>query len=1064
MVLISITHTHVEVTTMTSARLYFKSYSRIIRTGPVFPITRPNTVFNCFVGKVSRNCAAVWQTSHFFCQKLCIHLPRHKKAVLAARESNARIDGCKIELVKDCLSLRLPLRRGGIQARNFGPTIFSNTVSSPLQFLKARISDFCAFFTYSSLSSMEEEEEAAAIIEFQVLSIHHDTSRDSCVDLYGKTIDGETVCIHVVGVPDYFRVGKSAVSKRFPTVNSVREALVAEGIGVSSISEIAMQPLYYYNGGKTIPLYDVKLSHPRQRKQAQAVFGSGSGVLYDSWQRSYVEKFCTDYRIQPCGWLGVRKLNYSAGKRSTCHIEGTIIAPPHFYFPPTRDILVDHTILGFDLECANLRVHTQMVHRAFDPIIQISVAIGCLSNATLTVRDKIVFCWKETAPVDGDVEILSFDGEGAMLRAFLEFVKCKSPDVITGYNINGFDLPYLWARCEMMFLDVNSTFSKNVNVGASLRSYEVTNNQIGKRQSYRIIAPGMLICDCMVLVRDFIQVKLDSYSLNAVARSLLGGREKEDMPYAEIPKIFKDGDPVELARIASYCMTDTMLVMEILSVTDGIQSLSQTANTVGLDRADIIHHAQQRMCLSTICNQIRDAGNQYTIPAEVKVYASSTKYKGAVVLPPATGMYSDPVVVLDFASMYPSIIRAKNICYTTLTTEREIADEAWIEGVDYHRTPGVDGGLYVTPLHRKSLFGSIIERLSVLRKEAKKGMVTPGSVGYAMADARQQAFKRTANSLYGLCGAKRGALLPCVLNAASVTAYGRQLLHDTKLIIERRVDISARVIYGDTDSVFVRINIGGGDDKDVVAAVGTQLAREATLALNTPPMILEYEKVVMRLFLLGKKNYMGDMYTPDGKRSLLVKGIGAIKRDKPKFIRDLMQRCITLVLRENDWKSARNLIRVTVEKMAMDGGRSRDPWEFAKTISITKHRDDYKLKEPPAHFLVAERMWKTDDPDAPSIGDRMPMVICKARNDEEARKVCLRGQHPKDVCGDLYVDTDYYIEQLQKTVLACFRYLYKTPAFLMRDVFPPKIVNPKGRFVAARPRQNLITKYYYYSR
>ena len=908
---------------------------------------------------------------------------------------------------------------------------------------------------------------------FYVLDIYHNKTRDNCIDLYGKCEDGKSVCIHVLGFRDYFRVGKNAVATRFPTPKSVFDALQLGGINVDAVTEIEMQTLYFYDGGRALPMYDIRLSCPSQRKAAlEIVVGNTTHALYDEWQRAYVEKFCTDMRVEPCNWLGVRDVTLKPAKHTRCDFEGVLLSPvmgTTFYAAPKEDVPVDQVILGFDLECANLRSDFQMAKAAFDPIIQISVAVAHLLPV-FTTGEQIVFCFRDTAQISrdgggGGPNIQSFRSEHDMLRAFLDHVKSTNPDAITGYNITGFDLPYLWTRCEMLNLDIAAVFSRDEKVAASLRLYKFHSDQMGKRESYKIISPGILVCDCLVLVRDFLMLKLDSYTLNSVAGSLLGNDgKKEDMPYEEIPRIFKKGDPTELARLASYCMKDTMLVMDILQATDGIFSLSQEAKIVGLDRSEVLRHAQQRMCVSTICNQIRDDGDRFALPAHVRPYMKTDKYEGAVVLTPKSGLYEDKVVVFDFASMYPSVICAHNICYSTMTTDAEICKMGWIEGKDYHKAPGIANGLFVTPEHRKSLLAKIIERLSAHRKQAKRVMALnePGSIRYVMADCRQQAYKRTSNSLYGLCGANQGALLPSVTIASSVTAFSRDLLSRITVMAERMIapkngyPRQATVIYGDTDSIFVSV---GNMSLDSAMRLGADISRKITEELATPPVSLEFEKVFSRMILMGKKNYVGYMHMPDGKKKLLMKGLAAIKRDRPLVIREMVVEAIRLAIELNDWPAAANLIRERTTKIATDGGKCTlfSAWDFSKTVAINKHRDEY-AGNPPVHFNVAEKMWEDGDPDAPAMGDRLSFVICKG----DSTKVSARGRHPKHVVADpdTYIDTHYYLNQIQDVVVACFQYMYPGGVKdLKRDLFSAKVIRPKTRFVAPPPKQNLITRY-----
>lgn len=877
---------------------------------------------------------------------------------------------------------------------------------------------------------------------FYPLDIVHNKRLDNCIDIYGTTNLGKTLCLHVIGFPDYFRVKKANL-----TPKSIERTLINKNIAVvRPVTEVWKRSLYFYND-EVEPMYEIKLVYPSQR-QAAIESLKDQTEFFDSWQRKYQEKFCTDLRVNPSTWTGARDVTLSPGDVTRCDLEGTITEPTAntFYTLDDEETPINQIIIGFDLECSNLRSDIQMPQAAFDPIIQISVAVAHLLPA-FDVKAKTVFCFKQTGPVDG-VTIKSFDSERDMICAFLDYVKSVNPDVVSGYNINGFDIPFLWTRCEINALDVGLAFSKNAEHKASLMRWH--------NQTYQIQSPGILMCDCMLLVKYFLQIKLDSYTLDFVAKSLLKGQKKDEMAYEAIPRIFRNGDPSELAQLAKYCMNDTMLVMDILKATDGVYNLNQEAAIVGLDRTEVLRHSQQKMCVSTICTQIRDDGGLYAIPADVTAHTKTEKYTGAVVLEPHLGMYNYNVAVLDFASMYPSIICAYNLCYSTMVTEEYITRNGLVEGEDYTRAPGILSGLFLTVKHRKSLLAHILERLKMHRNVAKKKMAEsePESIPYILADCKQGAYKRTANSMYGLCGAHQNPLLPCINIAASVTAYGRSLLSQIKNIAEDMIrpengyPCRAKVIYGDTDSIFVAL-----PDTSLTEAmkISSQAADKITEVLAAPPVKLEFEKVFSCMILANKKNYVGLMHTL-GKNGgkLLMRGLSVVKRDQPKLLRETMSKAIHLTIVDSNWPKAAELIKSTTRAIAYDGGQCKPPynvWDFATTMAITKPEEEYQANRSlPGHYTVAKMMWKRNDPEAPAIGDRVYSVVCRG----SSSKVTERFRHPKDVEKDpnLFLDAEYYIARMQKAVMSCFRYIYPTIHDLNKDLFPVHITKPIGRFVA----------------
>lgn len=177
---------------------------------------------------------------------------------------------------------------------------------------------------------------------------------------------------------------------------------------------------------------------------------------------------------------------------------------------------------------------------------------------------------------------------------------------------------------------------------------------------------------------------------------------------------------------------------------------------------------------------------------------SDEQYEGATVIEPKKGYYDVPIATLDFSSLYPSIMMAHNLCYTTLIDKKAIDRLALVKDVDYIQTPN-NGNLslcfqsrilhssshadfFVTSAKRKGLLPTILEDLISARKRAKADLKKETDpFKRAVLDGRQLALKISANSVYGFTGATIGKL-PCLPISSSVTAYGRQMIEKTKQV------------------------------------------------------------------------------------------------------------------------------------------------------------------------------------------------------------------------------------------------------------------------------------------
>lgn len=176
-------------------------------------------------------------------------------------------------------------------------------------------------------------------------------------------------------------------------------------------------------------------------------------------------------------------------------------------------------------------------------------------------------------------------------------------------------------------------------------------------------------------------------------------------------------------------------------------------------------------------------------------------YEGATVIEPKRGFYRDPIATLDFSSLYPSIMMAHNLCYSTLLDPKM---RSKLSEDEYEKTP--NGDYFVRQSVKKGLLPLILEELISARKRAKKDLESATDPFVrAVYDGRQLALKVSANSVYGFTGAQEG-MMPCLAISSSVTAFGRVMIHKTRdLVLDKYKDCD--VIYGDTDSVMVKFNV-----------------------------------------------------------------------------------------------------------------------------------------------------------------------------------------------------------------------------------------------------------------
>jgi len=469
------------------------------------------------------------------------------------------------------------------------------------------------------------------------------------------------------------------------------------------------------------------------------------------------------------------------------------------------------------------------------------------------------------------------------------------------------------------------------------------------------------------------------------------------------------------AEMATYCLKDSWLVWRLGATRNVWMNAMQMAKVtfVPLDR--IINGGQQIRVFTLLAH--------YTAKLNVfvpdKVPLCDAGYTGAVVLDPVPGLYRDCVVTLDFASLYPSIMLAFNMCYTTQRTEVTAWELARSLGVpecvaalmmQYTSVPTAAIPADARTYHRcgatdfrrepRGILPTILDTLLGRRKQAKREMAAaaPG-LPKAIANGQQLALKLVANSIYGFTGAAEVGMLPQPQIAAAVTCMGRQLTLGTKALCEKEEGVTC--VYGDTDSVFLHLE--GVTDVKEASARAEQLAAMVD-ALIPKPNRLEFEKVYRPLLLKGKKRYCGRKYDEgQGDGEMDTKGLEMVRRDNFPLLPDTQRRAMEQLVMHDDPAGADHVTREVLTAMLTQVPTDLAPFTIAK--ELTKPPEAYAV-EPP-HVKVARRM----NP-VPAVRERVPYVVTRGRGGVGDRAV-----HPDEFrAGGYELDTEWYAQQLSNAM------------------------------------------------
>jgi DNA polymerase delta subunit 1 len=414
-------------------------------------------------------------------------------------------------------------------------------------------------------------------------------------------------------------------------------------------------------------------------------------------------------------------------------------------------------------------------------------------------------------------------------------------------------------------------------------------------------------------------------------------------------------------------------------------------------------------------------------------------YEGAIVIEPKINMYLDqPISVLDFNSLYPTNMIAYNISPDTLVSERTFNPDgkliaSWGKTSDEMRALRKAGYVlddisydnkkddivtgktictYAQPSQEamsRGILPLVLDILLKKRKETRKLAETIADEGQkAVLNGLQLAYKVVANSVYGQTGSRTSPIRRlCV--AASTTAAGRTQLLFAKKVVEE--EFNGEVIYGDTDSIFIKFLTKDVGDSIVL---GTKAAERIT-ELCRKPYVIGYEKTFYPFILFCRKRYVGMMYEEDpnpAKAKRKSMGIVLKRRDNAPIVKEVFGGALDILLQDRDIKKAQGFVVDTLKKVL----EHKIPIE--KYVVSKSLRDDYKNPGQIAHRVLADRMAERDPGNKPQVGDRIPYIYVDGRGGKQGDRI----DHIDYVRqNNLRPDVEFYItNQIQNPVAQLF--------------------------------------------
>ena len=537
-----------------------------------------------------------------------------------------------------------------------------------------------------------------------------------------------------------------------------------------------------------------------------------------------------------------------------------------------------------------------------------------------------------------DPSVRSFPNEAGMLAGLRERIIAMDPDVITGWNVVDFDLRVLTRRFTA--LGVRFDIGRSDDQASFLDRDD--GDGITRWKRSKAIVPGRQVLDALWLVR-FAGMGLEDYRLETVAQSVLGrGKRIEERPgeskTAAVERLYRE----EPTALCLYCREDSRLVIDILRKEGLLQlalekslligtSLEQTSMSVASFEFLYMEHLHRRGIVAPTLGVDQD---------------TLDRVAGGGIITPRAGLFEN-VLAFDFKSLYPSIIRTFNIDPLSRVTGAHAGSGLITapNGAAFRREPGILPG--------------ILDRFFESRDQAKRAGNTRATYAY----------KIVMNSFYGVLGTP-GCRFAASALAGAITSLGQHILYWTRDLVSAR---GLEVIYGDTDSLFVRMNAPEPGAAQQLPQLGAELARfvNESLARHVREdygvesrLELEFEAIYRKFFLppmrgpaagdegeeegesRGRaKGYAGLRAPADGagEDTLEIVGLEAVRHDWTPLAQGLQRDLLALVFHDEPVTTVDQLVRSVIRELR--AGRLDSGLVYRK--SLRKPVEAYTKSSPP---------------------------------------------------------------------------------------------------------------------
>uniref|UniRef100_A0A452FRC1 DNA polymerase zeta catalytic subunit n=1 Tax=Capra hircus TaxID=9925 RepID=A0A452FRC1_CAPHI len=572
--------------------------------------------------------------------------------------------------------------------------------------------------------------------------------------------------------------------------------------------------------------------------------------------------------------------------------------------------------------------------------------------------------------------------EKALFQETANIIKRYDPDILLGYEIQMHSWGYLLQRAAALSVDLCQMISR-VPDDKTENRFAAERDEYGSDTMSEINIVGRITLNLWRIMRN--EVALNNYTFENVSFHVLHQRFPL-FTFRVLSDWFDNKTDLYRWKMVDHYISRVRGNLQMLEQLDLIGKTSEMARLFGIQFLHVLTRGSQYRVESMM---LRIAKPMNYIPVTPSVQQRSQMRAPQcvpLIMEPESRFYSNSVLVLDFQSLYPSIVIAYNYCFSTCLghvenlgkydefkfgcTSLRVPPDLLYQ-IRHDITVSPNGIAFVKPSVRKGVLPRMLEEILKTRLMVKRSMKAykQDRALSRMLDARQLGLKLIANVTFGYTAANFSGRMPCIEVGDSIVHKARETLERAIKLVNDTKKWGARVVYGDTDSMFVLLK---GATKEQSFKIGQEIA-EAVTATNPKPVKLKFEKVYLPCVLQTKKRYVGYMYeTLDQKDPVFdAKGIETVRRDSCPAVSKILERSLKLLFETRDI----SLIKQYVQRQCMkllEGKASIQDFIFAKEY---RGSASYKPGACVPALELTRKMLTYDRRSEPRVGERVPYVI-----------------------------------------------------------------------------------------